>query len=199
MMNSELQHKDGKPLVLQAGEERHLIYRKNTAHLLLRCEIKVQHCVSNMYFVQAHACSMSADSVAAFWGCLCLFLNKWLFLDAQWTHEVFDNRREGEACLVYFPRLRVRKVLFSTLWPTYSPFLGKSETESREAVAGKEKATGKLTLGRTEGERPHSASDKERSQSFLGWHSGAQALAGRFIKKKKKWDRDSCLHILLHF
>lgn len=137
-----------------------------------------------MYFIQAHACSMFADSVAAFWGCLCLFLNKWLFLDAQWKREVFDNRREGEACLVYFPRLRVRKVLFSTLWPSYSPFLGKSETKSREAVAGKEKATGKLTLGRTEGERPHSMRDKERSRSFSGWHGGTQALAGRLKKKR---------------
>lgn len=112
---------------------------------------------------------------------VCLFL-KWLFLDAQWKHEVFDNRREGKACLVYFPRLRVRKVLFSTLWPSYSPFLGKSETKSREAVAGKEKATGKLTLGRTEGERPHSMSGKDRSHSFLGWHSGTQALAGTLMR-----------------
>lgn len=173
---------DGKPLVLQAWEDRHLIDIK-TAHLLLQCEIKVQYCASNMYFIRAHACSVFAGSVAAFWGCLCLFLNKWLFLDAQWKHEVLDNRREGEACLVYFPRLPVRKVLFSTLWPSYSPFLGKSETKSREAVAGKEKATGKWTLGRTEGECPHS---KERSRSFLGWHGGTQALAGRLKKKVRR-------------
>lgn len=68
--------------------------------------------------------------------------------------------------MVYFPRLCVRKVLFSTLWPPYSPFLGKSETKSRKAVAGKEKGTGKLTLGRTERESPHSRSDKDRSWSF---------------------------------
>lgn len=99
--------------------------------------------------------------------------------------------------MVYFPRLHVRKVLFSTLWPSYSPFLGKSETKSREAVAGKEKATGKLTLGRTEGERPHRMSDRERSRRFLGWHSGTQASAGRY--KKKEVSRGTRLHILSHF
>lgn len=90
--------------------------------------------------------------------------------------------------MVCFPRLRVRKVLFSALWPSYSPFLGKSETTSREAVAGKEKATGKLTLGRTEGERPHSLSDKEKPE-VLGWHSGTQALAGRFKRKSERGTR----------
>lgn len=82
--------------------------------------------------------------------------------------------------MVYFPRLRVRKVLFSAPWPSYGPFLGKSETKSREAVAGKEKATGKLTLGRAGGERPHSVSDKERSPEVFGM-ARRNTSVGRWI------------------
>lgn len=95
--------------------------------------------------------------------------------------------------MVYFPRLRVRKVLFSALWPPYSPFLGKSETKSREAVAGREKGTGKLTLGRTAGASPHSMSDKGRSWSVLGWLSGTQVLADG---NKKARHRHMPLHLV---
>lgn len=73
------------------------------------------------------------------------------------------------------------------LWPSYSPFLGKSETKSREAVAWKEKGTGKLTLGRTGGESPHSKSDKERCWSF--WDGSVEHKIWQI--ETKKWDTDT--------
>lgn len=111
------------------------------------------------------------------------FLNNWLFLDAQCKHEVVNNGREGEACLVGFPRLRVRKVLFSALWPPYSPFLGKSETKSREAIAGKEKGTGKLTLG----DRGREPTQHERQRKKLECLGMAQwnTSTGRWKQKSE--------------
>lgn len=90
------------------------------------------------------------------------------------------------ACLVFFFTLCVRKVLFSALWPPYSPFLGKPETKLRKAIAGKEKGTGKLTLGRSEGESPHSTSHKERSWSVWGWLSGTRVLTDRNKKVRHR-------------
>lgn len=58
------------------------------------------------------------------------------------------STERGRGLLLCFPRLCIRKVVFFTPWPPHSPFLGKSETKSREAAAGRERRTGKLALGR---------------------------------------------------
>lgn len=69
------------------------------------------------------------------------------------TVEKETNAEWGRGLLVCFPRLCIRKAVFFTPWPPHSPFLGKSETKSREAAAGREQRTGKLALGRRKGGR----------------------------------------------
>lgn len=78
-------------------------------------------------------------------------------------------------------------------WPLQSPFLGKSETKPREAAAGRENRTGKLALGRREGDRlswsPHSKSERVRSWSIWDWehihkHMKQTCMRAPFLVKK---------------
>lgn len=108
------------------------------------------------------------------------------------------NLQRMRDLMVCFPRLCIRKTVFFSPWPLQSPFLGKSETKSREAAAGRESRTGKLALRRREGDRlwwsPHSMSERERSWSV--WDSSGEHTY-KHIDTKHETNKHACMHLLL--
>lgn len=85
------------------------------------------------------------------------------------ANETTAGGREREACLVYFPRLCVRKGSVFCSAATARAFPGEVRDKiEKRLLRGSRGGTGKRTLGRTERESPHSMSDKGREAGVFG-------------------------------
>lgn len=154
-----------------------LWHTDDIAGLIFHCSIKLSPTDTNVRLGRDQSRSMFAVLVV-FFLCFFMLLEMHNANTRCWTTGVRER-------LVWstFPGCASGRFCF-LLWLPCSLFLGKSETKSREAIAGKEKGTGKWTLGRTEGESPHSMSDKEEAGVF--WDGSVEHKCWQ--TETKKWD-----------